>query len=96
MNSPKENFKPNLYVVSRMIKALVDEGPQKKTAISTKTGLSNDNLIRYLDWMSSKDIIRENDWLVHVAERGIKTYNDLVDWIITCAGKLRFGEVSQK
>lgn len=91
MNSPKENFKPDLYVISRIIKTLVEEGPQKKTILSTKSGLSYDNLIRYTDWMIIKELLQESNGLLRATEKGLKTYNDLVDWIVTYIGKLKFG-----
>ena len=96
MSSPKENFKPDLYVVSRIIKTLVDEGPQKKTILSTKTGMSYDNLTKYTEWMIFKELIEENGGLLHATDKGIRTYNDLVDWIVTYVGRLKFGKGSEK
>lgn len=96
LNSPKESFRPDLYVVSRIIKTLVDEGPQRKTILSTKAGLSYDNLARYTDWMIFKELLEENGGLLHATDKGISTYNGLVDWIITYVGKLKFGKGPEK
>ncbi|MCL4413082.1 MAG: winged helix-turn-helix domain-containing protein [Candidatus Thermoplasmatota archaeon] len=92
MKSTRENFKPDLYVISRIIKTLVEDGPQKKTALSTKTGLSYDNLARYAEWMASKELIRDDNGTLAATEKGSKTYSDLVAWVITYVGKLRFGK----
>lgn len=91
MNSSKENFRPDLYVVSRIIKSLMDHGPMKKTNLATSAELSYDNLIVYMQWMASKDFLHEDDGMVNITEKGIRTYNELVSWIIENVGKLKFG-----
>lgn len=91
MTSRSERFKPDLYVVSRMIKSLVDDGPLKKTNLATNAGLSYDNMMEYLQWMLGKGLIAENDGHVEITDKGVKAYNDLVSWIIEYVGQLKFG-----
>lgn len=90
MTSENEKFRPDLYVVSRIIKTLMEEGSLRKTRLSTFSGLSYDALIRYLSWMVSKDLLKEEDGFVNITENGIKTYNELVEWIINYVGSLKF------
>lgn len=91
MTSRTEKSRPDLYVISRIIKCIMDEGPLKKTNLSVSAGLSYDNLVEYLGWMSDKGLIRENDGFVHLTDSGISTFNELVNWIINYVGKLKFG-----
>lgn len=91
MNSQKENFKPDLYVVSRIIKSLMDNGPMKRTNLATCSEISYDNLITYMQWMVQKGLLIENDGNVELTNKGIKTYNELVAWIVEYVGKLKFG-----
>lgn len=91
MNSGKGNFKPDLYVVSRIIKSLMDNGPMKKTNLAISAEISYDNLIVYMQWMQPKELLLENNGHVDITEKGIRTYNELVSWIVEYVGKLKFG-----
>lgn len=91
MNSQKDNFKPDLYVVSRIIKSLMDNGPMKRTNLATCSEISYDNLITYMHWMIPKELLIENDGSVEISDKGMKTYNELVSWIVEYVGKLKFG-----
>lgn len=64
----------------------------KKTNLATHAEMAYDRLVLYLEWMQSRDLVKENDGLIHITEKGIKTYNYLVDWIITYVGKLKFAK----
>jgi len=52
-----ENFKPNLYVLARIIKALIDNGAMKRTNLAQVSGLSYDKLQKYLNWMIEKGLV---------------------------------------
>lgn len=93
MISNKENFKPDLYVVSRIIKTLIDDGPLKKTNLATNAEISYDNLIKYMQWMIPKDLLVEEDNQIVITDKGVKTYNELVSWIVEYVGKLKFGRL---
>lgn len=91
MTSRSGRFKPDLYVVSRIVKCLVDYGPLKKTNLATSAGLSYDNMVEYLQWMVGRGLIGENDGRVEITDKGVKAYNDLVSWIVEYVGQLKFG-----
>lgn len=91
MTSRNEKFKPDLYVVSRIIKCLVDDGPLKKTNLATNSGLAYDNLVGYLQWMSTKGLVAEEDAHICITDKGVTAYNDLVSWIVEYVGQLKFG-----
>ena len=85
-----ENFKPNLYVLARIIKALIDNGPMKRTNLAQASGLSYDKLQKYLNWMIEKGLITvDDDGYVSLTREGAKTYDELVQWIIKYVGSLR-------
>ncbi|MCL5786025.1 MAG: winged helix-turn-helix domain-containing protein [Candidatus Thermoplasmatota archaeon] len=68
----------------------MNDGPTNKTRLATNSELSYDKLLNYLEWMTSKNLVREDDGRVGVLENGIGTYNQLVDWILKYVGKLKF------
>jgi predicted transcriptional regulator len=85
-----ENFKPNLYVLARIIKALIDNGPMKRTNLAQASGLSYDKLQKYLNWMIEKGLVAiDGDGYVSLTRKGAKTYDELVQWIIKYVGSLR-------
>ena len=87
-----ENFKPNLYVLARIIKTLMDNGSMKRTNLVQASGLSYDKLQRYLNWMSERGLVTiDGDGYVRLTKEGAKTYDELVQWIIRYVGSLRLG-----
>jgi predicted transcriptional regulator len=91
MNSEGQNYRPDLYVVARIIKALKEKKTIHKTALATSTGLSYDTLVKYLEWMLEKNFIKINkNGEVVLTNAGSKAYEDLVKWIMKYVGQLRF------
>jgi predicted transcriptional regulator len=87
-----ENFKPNLYVLARIIKTLMDNESMKRTNLAQASGLSYDKLQRYLNWMSERGLVTiDGDGYVRLTKEGAKTYDELVQWIIRYVGSLRLG-----
>jgi hypothetical protein len=85
-----ESFKPNLYVLARIIKALIDNGAMKRTNLAQASGLSYDKLQRYLNWMGERGLIAiDGDGYVRLTREGAKAYDELVQWIIKYVGSLR-------
>jgi hypothetical protein len=85
-----ENFKPNLYVLARIIKTLMDNGSMKRTNLAQASGLSYDKLQRYLNWMSERGLVTiDGDGYVRLTKEGAKAYDELVQWIIRYVGSLR-------
>lgn len=88
------SLKPDLYVVARIIKTLMEENPINKTALATHTGLSYDKLLKYLAWMSEKGFVKaDQDGNVLLTDEGRAVYDDLVAWILKYVGKLKFPRV---
>jgi predicted transcriptional regulator len=84
------SFKPNLYVLARIIKTLMDNGVMRRTNLAQASGLSYDKLQRYLNWMSERGLIAmDGDGYVRLTEEGAKAYDELVQWIIRYVGSLR-------
>jgi predicted transcriptional regulator len=55
------------------------------------TRLSYDSLVRYLDWMNHRGLIKiDADESVHLTQEGYEVYDRLVSWILEYVGKLRF------
>lgn len=62
----------------------------RKTNLATYAEIAYDRLTVYLDWMKSRELVEENDAFIIITDKGIKTYNELVEWIVTYVGKLKF------
>lgn len=94
MTSDATLSKPDLYVLARVIKTLKEKGRQNKTALATATGLSYDRLIKYLNWMATKEFIQydTNDDVV-LTKAGAETYDQLVQWILEYIGRVRFQKI---
>lgn len=91
MNSEAQSYKPDLYVIARIIKALKEKKRINKTSLATSTGLSYDTLVKYLEWMLEKGFIAiDKEGLVVLTKAGYKAYGDLVQWIMKYVGQLRF------
>jgi len=68
-----ENFKPNLYVLARIIKTLMDNGSMKRTNLAQASGLSYDKLQRYLNWMSERGLVTiDGDGYVRLTKEGLR------------------------
>ncbi len=84
-------FKPDLYVIARIITILHEQGPMNRTNLSTAIGLSYDRTVVYLTWMSDRGLISiDSDGYVKLTRKGEETYLTLVQWIINYVGKLKF------
>jgi predicted transcriptional regulator len=94
MTSDATLSKPDLYVLARVIKTLKEKGRMNKTALATATGLSYDRLIKYLNWMVSKNFVEydSNDDVV-LTKAGAETYDQLVAWILEHIGRVRFQKI---
>ncbi|MEM2999843.1 MAG: winged helix-turn-helix domain-containing protein [Candidatus Bathyarchaeia archaeon] len=91
MNSEVQIFKPDIYVIARIIKALKEKKSINKTALATSTGLAYDKLIKYLAWMSKKGfVVIDEKGLVVLTKAGSEAYDELVQWIIKYIGQLKF------
>ena len=46
----------------------------------------------YLDWLSLREFVVEENGLIVVLEEGVRTYQRLVEWILKYVGKLKFSK----
>jgi predicted transcriptional regulator len=91
MSSEPQRFKPDLYVIARIIKVLKEKENLNKTALATYSGLSYDKFMKYLTWLLEKRFVRiENDGSVILTKEGAETYDELVQWIMKNIGQLKF------
>ena len=91
MSSDQPASKPDLYVIARIIKTLMENGSTKRTSLATSTGLAYDRLSKYLDWMAERKLVSmDGDGGVHLTKEGADAYQDLVGWIMRFVGKLKF------
>mgnify|MGYP001770730035 FL=1 len=87
-------FRPDLYVLARIIEALVNNGPMRRTRLATACGLSYDKFERYLDWMINRGlVVVDGDGLVRLTRDGERTYEELVLWIKRYVGSLRINRI---
>ena len=78
-------------MLARIIKVLKERKQLNRTTLATYTGQSYDRLVKYLDWMSQKGLIRiDSKDQVLLTKLGIETYDRLVNWILHYVGKVRF------
>lgn len=91
MNSETQNYKPDLYIIARIIKTLKEKKRLNKTTLATTTGLSYDKMIKYIDWMAQKGFIQidQNGYLT-LTQEGATAYDNLVQWIMKYVGQLKF------
>lgn len=61
-----------------------------KTNLSAATGMAYDRLVNYLEWMTGRDLVIEAESMVRLTDKGMNSYNRLVDWVIENVGKLDF------
>jgi predicted transcriptional regulator len=93
--SEQQLQKLDLYVIARIIIVLKEKGAVNKTNLATFTGLAYDRLAKYISWMHDKKLVNSNETegLVFLTEEGIKSYDELVDWIMRYIGKVRFPKI---
>lgn len=94
-SSSDPQFRPDLYLVARIISTLYQEGSKQKTELSIETGFAYDRLVNYLSWMTEKNLINEEDSTIILTPKGYSTYDKLVDWIMEYVGKLEFHRETQ-
>jgi predicted transcriptional regulator len=91
LNSGEPSSKPDLYVIARIIKVLKEKNQMNRTALATSTGLAYDKLVNYLFWMSERKFVEiDDDGNVRLTKKGTDAYDELVQWIMTYVGQLRF------
>lgn len=91
MSSETQSFKPDLYIIARIIKVLMEKKRINRTALATSTGLSYDKFVKYFDWMLEKGFVAiDKNGVVVLTEVGYDAYCELVQWIMKYVGQLKF------
>lgn len=84
---PERDWKPDLYVVARILEALWrHEGPIAKTRLQVASNLNYDIFTRYLDWMISKGLVRaehepDGHERFQLTQEGQEAYRRVVQWV---------------
>ena len=87
--------KLDLYVIARIIIVLKEKGTVNRTNLATSTGLAYDKLAKYLSWMNDKELVSSDEaGNVSLTTEGMKSYDELVDWIMRYIGKVRFPKIT--
>ena len=79
--------RPDIYVVSRLLDRLWKEnGPMLRTRLQVATNVSYDNLMRYLQWMQERGLVKINDrndghQTVLLTTKGKDSYRTVVLWL---------------
>ena len=86
-------FKPDLYIVVRMIEKLLQakDSALKRTQLQMKSGLNWGVFTKYLELLLSRDLVvmesrRDGDYVV-ATDRGRKAYRQLVESIAGILGE---------
>lgn len=85
-----QTFKPDLYLVARILYSLAEEGESNRSNLSVRTGMAYDRLINYVKWMSDRCLVINDDGIIRITEKGMQSYGKLVSWIMEYVGKLNF------
>ena len=70
------SFRPDLYVVARITKALVENGELQKTRLSVLADISHDSMVTYVNWMLDNNLIVENNGHFALTENGVRTHEE--------------------
>jgi len=95
-DSGKNNFRPDLYLVARILYSLAEEGSSNRSNLSVKTGLAYDRLVNYLSWMEDKNLVTNDNGIISITLEGMRSYGKLVNWIMEYVGKLNFPKRDRK
>jgi predicted transcriptional regulator len=91
----EQQQKLDLYVIARIIIVLKEKGAINRTNLATLTGLAYDKLAKYLAWMNDKKLISSSEEsVISLTEEGMKSYEELVEWIMRYIGRVRFPKIS--
>ena len=51
------NFEPSMKTLSRILKTMVDNGPEAKTSLSIDTNLNYTRLAKHIVWLEKKGLV---------------------------------------
>lgn len=81
----EDSWKPDLYVLARLVDALSRNGPMKKTNLQMSARLNYAALVRYTDWMCEHGLTEmakgSEGELVVLTKKGQDAQETFVDWL---------------
>ena len=70
----ESNFEPSMKTLSRILKTMIDNGPEAKTSLSLDTNLNYTRLAKHIVWLEKKGLaestIDESKITVGLTEKG--------------------------
>ena len=54
----ESSFEPSLKTLSRILKTMVDKGPEAKTSLSLDTNLNYARLAKHIVWLEKKGLVK--------------------------------------
>ncbi len=81
----ENGWKPDLYVLARIVDALSRNGPMKKTNLQMSARLNYEALVRYTNWMSSHGLVElarnpDGEFVV-LTNKGQEAQETFVSWL---------------
>lgn len=88
-------FRPDLYVLARIIEVLVNNGPMRRTRLQLPVVYLMISLRGILSGVVSRGglVMIDGDGLVRLTRDGERTYEELVLWIKRYVGSLRINRI---
>jgi predicted transcriptional regulator len=87
-------WKPDIYIIARILEKLwLKGGSCRKSELQMASNLNFDIYSRYLSWMVEKELLEieklaERNIRVKIKQKGLKTYDIMVEWIKENVGEL--------
>ena len=53
----ESNFEPSMKTLSRILKTMIDNGPEAKTSLSLDTNLNYTRLAKHIVWLEKKGLV---------------------------------------
>ena len=88
------SWKPDIYIIARILEKLwIKGGTRRKAELQMASNLNFDIYSKYLNWIVEKELIKieklsERNIKVKITQKGLKTYDIMVEWIKENVGEL--------
>ncbi|HVP23565.1 MAG TPA: winged helix-turn-helix domain-containing protein [Conexivisphaerales archaeon] len=81
----EDGWKPDPYVLARLVDTLSRNGPMKRTNLQMSARLNYSALTRYVDWMSQHSLVGINEdegsQMVVLTQKGKDAQEAFVKWL---------------
>ena len=88
------SWKPDIYIIARLLEKLwLKGGGCRKSELQMAARLNYDIYSKYLGWLVEKGLMKiemktERNIKVKITQKGLKTYDIMVEWIKENVGEL--------